>query len=75
MKSPPNFYYYKTLEGDIIKVSAYFRPSLKKKPPSCTWKIAKEQDEDGNWVTPCFAEITWSTLKNFEYLGKNIEIK
>lgn len=69
----PNYHYYKTPEGDIIRVAAHFRPSLKKRPKSHTW-IVYEQNEEGKWEMACFPEVTWGRLSRLEYIGKNITL-
>lgn len=70
---PDIFHYYKTQEDNIIRINSHFRPSKDKIPKFGTWIVQEQnENENGNWVMPCFPEITWGALSKFEYLGKNI---
>ena len=68
-----NKYFYLTKNKNIpIYVTAKRKPSIYTMPKSGTWVVREWYD--GGWHMPCFPEITWGMLKNFQYIGKINEI-
>ena len=51
----------------LILIRAKRKPSINTRPISGTWVV---REWDGKqWQMPAFPEITWNTLKTFNYLG------
>lgn len=65
-------YFYHDENLIPIKIRASRKPSKETIPRRGTW-IVKEAS-DGEWVMPCFPEITWGVLKTVTYLTSR-EIK
>ena len=58
-------YHYACGDDALIRVTAHRQPSAKH--PKGYWVVRDRRGDE--WVMPSFPEITWATLKKFEYLG------
>ena len=64
------FYYLKTEDGlsTIVRIKTKRKPSASTRPVSGLWAI--NELRDGKFVMPCYPEVTWGTLADLEFIGK-----